>query len=128
MVFNAYRHPDEQMTVPNMHPGVACGTNLSGALLAALYEIIERDAMMTWWLNALPMPGIAASLPETVQTFIARNKNIEVSFLWLQTDIQVPVIFCLLVDTNAQVASGGCAARFQAETALHKAFFEAAQT
>lgn len=128
MVFNAYRHPDEQMTVPNMHPGVACGTNLSGALLAALYEIIERDAMMTWWLNALPMPGIAASLPETVQTFITRNKNLEVSFLWLQTDIQVPVIFCLLVDTNAQVAGGGCAARFQAETALHKAFCEAAQT
>ena len=28
-------------------------------------------------VNALPMPGIAASLPETVQTFITRNKNIE---------------------------------------------------
>ncbi len=135
LVFNGYqKQAEEQRIVPNIHPGMACGMNLNQAILAAVYEIIERDSMMIWWLNKLPMPGITVPAQNRLHNIIAHDfpaidkKNIELSFVWLKNDLDVPVIFCLLVDQKAQVVSGGCAARLNPEQALFKAFCEAAQT
>lgn len=135
LVFNAYQEQaEEQRIVPNIHPGVACGTELNQTILAAVYEIIERDSMMIWWLNQLPMPSITVPEQNRLHNIIAHNfpkmdkKNIELSFVWLKNDLDIPVVFCLLVDHCAQVVGGGCAARLNPEQALFKAFYEAVQT
>ncbi len=135
LVFNGYQEQaEEKKIVPNIHPGMACGVDLNQAVLAALCEIIERDSMMVWWLNQLPMPGITVPAQNRLHKIIAHDfpamdkKNIELFFVWLKNDLDVPVVFCLLVDYKNQVVSGGCAARLDPELALLKAFCEAAQT
>ncbi len=135
LVFNGYQEQaGEKRIVPNIHPGMACGVDLNQAVLAALFEIIERDSMMVWWLNKLPMPSITVPTQNRLHNIIAHNfpvidkKNIELSFIWLRNDLDVPVVFCLLVDSKSEVVSGGCAARLNPEQALFKAFCEATQT
>lgn len=135
VVYNGYKTAAEERTIlPNIHPGVACGVDLNGALFSALCEIVERDAMMVWWLNSLSMPRIASSEHKKLSSIVMhdcphlRAAGVEVSFLWLKTDLDIPVVFCLLVDRKGSVVSGGCAARLTPQEALHKAFCEAAQT
>jgi len=40
--------------IPTMSTGLACGSSLSQATLAAVYEIIERDSFMLTWNAKLP--------------------------------------------------------------------------
>lgn len=135
LVFNGYRLCEGEAKIsPNIHPGMACGVNLDETFLAALCEIIERDAMMIWWLNRLPMPAIKDPLQEKWQKIMGQNfvnrqdGSIEISFIWLRSDVELPVVFCLLVDKTANVVSGGCAARLNPQQALFKSFCEAVQS
>lgn len=130
-IFNGYQPKNgEPRICPDIHPGVACGSSLDSALLTALNEVIERDAMMVWWLNGLPMPGIEVQKDEQWnRVFGACNtSSLQFSFLWLRSDINVPVVFCLLTDEQAGVIGSGCAARLDPYQALWKAICESVQT
>ncbi|MBE9571750.1 MAG: YcaO-like family protein [Proteobacteria bacterium] len=131
-VFNQYKPVEgEPRLCPDIHPGMACGPSLSSALLAALYEIVERDALMVFWLNLVPMPGIEIQKDkrwgQTIGKYMTANHP-EISLLWLQSDLNIPVVFCLLVDETEGVVSGGCAARLDPYQAATKAVCESVQT
>jgi ribosomal protein S12 methylthiotransferase accessory factor len=130
-VFNGYKPKNGEPSIcPDIHPGVACGSSLESALFSALNEVIERDAMMIWWLNGLSMPGIEVQkTKQWNQVFCGRDdRNMHFSFLWLRSDINVPVVFCLLTDKRAGVIGSGCAARLDPHKALWKAICESVQT
>lgn len=38
--------------------GAAAGNTLEDALLHGLFELVERDAVATWWYNQLPRPAV----------------------------------------------------------------------
>jgi ribosomal protein S12 methylthiotransferase accessory factor len=75
--------------------GYACGNTLEEAILRGLYEVVERDAFMIFWLHWLRVPGIdltSLSDPETVET-LGRFRD---SPLWIfcssiTTDVGIPV-------------------------------------
>lgn len=132
LIFNQYKPVNgEPRLCPDIHPGMACGPSLSSALLAALYEIVERDALMVFWLNLLPMPCIEMQKDEPWRQRFGKYmtaNHLELSLHWLQSDLNIPVVFCLLVDETEGVVGGGCAARLDTYEAAVKAVCESVQT
>ena len=55
LAYDGVPEPGAQWWVSN---GVAAGATPEGALLHALCELIERDAVAIWWHNALPRPQL----------------------------------------------------------------------
>ena len=48
--------PDEEKIGVATSNGLACGATLEEAILSALFEVLERDAVMLVWKNALSLP------------------------------------------------------------------------
>ncbi|CAB4867485.1 MAG: TOMM precursor leader peptide-binding protein [Actinobacteria bacterium] len=38
--------------------GNAAGTSMEDAILQGFFELVERDAVATWWYNRIPRPGV----------------------------------------------------------------------
>ena len=47
------RYADDARTSYAMFSGIAAGSNWDAAVAAGLEEVIERDATMSWWLDAI---------------------------------------------------------------------------
>jgi ribosomal protein S12 methylthiotransferase accessory factor len=56
LVFMSGWFPDEERIGLATSNGLACGATLEEAILAALYEVVERDAVMLAWKNSLSLP------------------------------------------------------------------------
>lgn len=58
-------HYPREFLFPATSNGLAAGATLPGAVLAALVEVLERDAFLITWLNRLPARRLdAAELPD----------------------------------------------------------------
>lgn len=128
--------PQEPWTAnigPTISTGLACARTHSGALLAALLEVVERDAFaLTWWRRLpttpvrLPRAGLLASIIRD------RFEHSGLTFLYrlLPTDLGVSVVLAIALDTRdgSSVAAVGAAARLDPAAALLKALLEAVQT
>lgn len=131
MVYSDYKPcPGEVQICPTIFAGVGCGRTKDQALLAALSEVIERDAMMIWWLNQharnkcqfTPDSWIYNVLKEH---FSSSNLQFE---LWdIGTDIKIPSFFGLLTDHANGLVSGGFACRLNPQLAALKALYECIQ-
>jgi len=54
-VFLGYRPArGDELLCPTTSNGLAAGATLAGAVLAAAYEVLERDAFLVTWMNRLP--------------------------------------------------------------------------
>ena len=47
-------HSPQEFLVPITSNGLAAGPTLADAVLSAIYEVLERDAILIAWLNRLP--------------------------------------------------------------------------
>ncbi len=118
---------------PAISTGLACARTRSAALLAALLEVIERDAFaLCWWrrLPAQPVPlPRCGPLARVVRERLERS-GLQFLCRLLPTDLGASVIVCIVLDPGAgtSVASVGAAARLDPEAALLKALLEAVQT
>lgn len=118
--------------------GLAAGANRMAAEAAALEELIERDATMIWWLNALP------ATPVTVDGRLISDDLRSAPDLgdgWLRTEgtglrwhlrvLAVPTVFdvCVIAvylnDPDRGYQTVGFAARPQPLEAIKKATLEA---
>jgi len=73
--------------------GLGLGNSPVGALLAGLYEVIERDALMLSWYSTFEPLGL--SIPdETFGTLAARaaSEGLDVTPLLVTQDVDVPVV------------------------------------
>jgi ribosomal protein S12 methylthiotransferase accessory factor len=75
--------------------GYACGNTIEEAILRGLYEVVERDAFMIFWLQWLRIPGIdltSLSDLETIETLgCFRDSPLSLFCSSITSDIGIPV-------------------------------------
>jgi ribosomal protein S12 methylthiotransferase accessory factor len=82
--------------------GCAAHESYDAALLSAILEVIERDALSIAWLQKLPLPQIdfedaAAALGEIWDLYQQSFKAVQVFFFNATTDLGIPVVYGLRV-------------------------------
>jgi ribosomal protein S12 methylthiotransferase accessory factor len=112
--------------------GLAAGAQLEDAILAGLYELIERDSFLIAWLNRLPACEMQIPISADVETRFLRHYRrfgIDARVVQLPTDMPVYVMMAVLVDRNGRppaiVVGLGC--HSDPRAAARKALFETAQ-
>lgn len=87
-----------------------------GAILSGLYELIQRDAFLVYWLNTVPPPRIdPESVPdEGFQNIIRESKRYGFQIHCLNTtlDARIPSFIAVIIDPSGKgpyfVCGGGC--------------------
>ncbi|OCQ23348.1 hypothetical protein A7985_05230 [Pseudoalteromonas luteoviolacea] len=110
--------------------GCAAGNNLEEAILQALFELIERDAVSIWWYNKLPRPSfdLRKITPEYYQPL---HNSISITHdywvLDLTFDTGIPVMAAIGRDkeTDGWVFGFGC--HLKPEMAAQRALTELCQ-
>ncbi len=81
--------------------GAAAHSTLHDAILAGIYEILERDALFIAWLNRLSLPKLDIADTD-VDPFDVRATlkalSIDAQFVDYTTDFEVPVVMSVLRD------------------------------
>lgn len=112
--------------------GVAAHTSLGAALVSAICEVVERDAIAMTWLMRLPLPRIIDPAPPSaeVRDFLARlhNSQVRQTFFDATTDVGVPTVFSVQLTEGHPTCSVfvSAAAAPDPYTAYAKAIREAA--
>lgn len=95
-VFMEYQlHDEGEFLFPITSNGLAAGPTLCDAVLSAVYEVIERDALLISWLNKLPGRFYeAADHPDRDVRWMAlayRRRGVRLDLIELPTDHPVSV-------------------------------------
>jgi ribosomal protein S12 methylthiotransferase accessory factor len=111
--------------------GLAGGSSLPSAVLAGLYELVERDAFLIGWLARLPAPRIELSEP-SLAAEVRRHYcrfGVETIAFDITTDLEIPVVMAVAFDrTGAQpAASVGLGCNLDPLIALERAVMEVSQ-
>lgn len=125
--------PGERIWMP-ITTGCAAHTDIREALVGALCEVIERDAISLTWLQRLTLPRLTFpdGVPAAAQEFLAANRTqqVETHLFDATTDLGVPTVYCLEITPHAdglgQLVT--CATDLEPEVALVKALREAVST
>ena len=127
IVFGSYS--DERLIVTTN--GMGCGTSEDMALLKALYELIERDAVMISWFHQYPgsLVRIEEVLPKKVVQMVKQMRKMNINFYLrdITTDIGLPVFlgFAIRLDGGDPVSFAcGASAGLDVQSAATKAFLE----
>lgn len=96
-VFMEYQvHSPQEFLAPVTSNGLAAGPTLADAVLSAIYEVIERDALLITWLNRIPgRRHDAFTHPDPDVRDLARSyrrRGVELALYELQTDHPVAVV------------------------------------
>jgi ribosomal protein S12 methylthiotransferase accessory factor len=132
-VFWNYRfRPEETVLLNPTTNGGAGHFTFEEAVLAGLYEGVERDAFFLYWLNTISPPIIdidtfpSGSVAHEIRARCERY-GLQVYFLDTTSDIPVPSCVCALVDPrepNLRVTIGG-GSGFDIEKNVSSSFLEA---
>jgi ribosomal protein S12 methylthiotransferase accessory factor len=110
--------------------GVAAHTDPTLAMLSAINEVIERDAIALTWLGRRPLARIEGDIPDVARAFRERlgRSHVEQLFFDATTDLGVPTIFSVqLTEGHAKCQIYlSCATAMDATAAYVKAIREAA--
>lgn len=94
--------PGEPTIYPSISTGAAGGSCLSAAIIRGIYEIIERDAFLIFYLNKLEPQRIELeSIPDKriqAAVKIQERYSLEIVSLDIATDINVPTFASIAVD------------------------------
>jgi ribosomal protein S12 methylthiotransferase accessory factor len=115
--------------------GVASGGSVEDAILAGLYEIIERDA---WTLNQFMLdsgmiltPCPLINLSDRIENCLRRieEANLRLHLFDISTDYNVPVFMAMILDLSGRSAGtfSGYGCHVNAEIAAIRAITEAVQ-
>ncbi len=110
--------------IPSTSTGLAAHTNKYSALLAALLEVLERDALTVYWLNSLG--GREIQLDDKYLKDVM-EKNGEVFCFDITQDwnpFPVVIVCGYLLSENKKRISMGVACRESYEKAIEKAYLE----
>jgi ribosomal protein S12 methylthiotransferase accessory factor len=113
--------------------GCAAHTSYETAILSAILEVIERDALSIAWLQKLQLPRIdledpIAALGELWERYQCSSKAIQVTFFDATTDLGVPTIYGLRVSSlDKQLHTVvACSSSLDPATACRKVMLELA--
>jgi thiazole/oxazole-forming peptide maturase SagD family component len=101
-------------------------------ILSSIYELVERDGFMYYWLCKISPTQIDTSSIESPamakqREFITRYK-LQVSFFDITTAVNIPSVLCVVVDTsdaNDPKVSIGASAGFNVDKLIDGSFMEA---
>lgn len=92
----------ERIIYPPISTGAAGGSSIASALVRAIYEIIERDAFLIYYLNKLPGKRIALDLlnNEKIKSFVEtiENYNLKVYTIDIASDLKIPTFLSIVID------------------------------
>lgn len=111
--------------------GCAAGQTLADAVHAATLELIERDAVASWWFGGAParlldadaVPGLSG----IVSAMRAGRSERRLIFLDLTTEFAIPVVAAVSADSEGRNIAFGFAARLELGDAASAAVCELAQ-
>ncbi|RBQ20636.1 bacteriocin biosynthesis protein SagD [Spongiactinospora rosea] len=109
--------------------GTAAGTSPEQARVAALREVLERDAVTLWWMSgapAAPLPPPDGPLAAAILQ--AEKSGLRVSLLRVPCPFDAMVAAAFVEDPERRVVGFGSACRATAGEAAAKAFTEAIGT
>lgn len=106
----------ELLFTPDISTGTAAGFEEETVLMTGIREVVERDAMMSLYLNSVPLhPVDHNSIPfKKVRNIIDTCKRYLITphIFVIQTDLRIPVAMTVLVDQTGYGAAvsigGGC--------------------
>lgn len=131
LVFWNYAHGDEHLLARPTTSGCAGHFTKEEAVLAAVLELIQRDAFLVFWLNSIAPPqldlsGLSSQRVQDLRAMLARYR-LDATFLDTTSDIGVPAVTCILVDrTSAEpVVSIGSSCGFDVEANVFQSTIEA---
>ncbi len=78
--------------------GAACHSSLHHAVLGGLYETIERDSLMTVWMNRLSLPVLKSSHAATDVRRDFEALSLKLNCIDITTDLDIPVMLGVLTD------------------------------
>jgi ribosomal protein S12 methylthiotransferase accessory factor len=125
----------KQLFIDNRPNGSASGNTLTEAILHALYELIERDALCIGTYHALPAREIEPAHlgPEAAAVYAAFvSAGVEIRMRDCTTDIGVPVVYAYAHDREGgadrgPVHSWGAGSHLDVRLAAERAIFELVQ-
>ncbi len=113
---------------PPVTTGLGLGNSTTGALLAGLYEVIERDATMLSWYSTFDPLGLDIE-DASYETLIMRadSEGLDVSTLLVTQDIDVPVVVAAVHQDEWPRFAAGSGAELNVTAAARSALAEALQ-
>lgn len=125
--FVHYPPPDKRYRSP-VTTGLGLGNSSVEALLAGLYEVIERDALMLSWYSTYEPLGLAIQ-DDTFGTLAARaaSEGLDVTPLLVTQDVDVPVVTVAVHREEWPRFALGSGANLDVATAARSALSEALQ-
>jgi bacteriocin biosynthesis cyclodehydratase domain-containing protein len=111
--------------------GCAAGPSLTGAILHAILELVERDSVAIWWYNRISRPALDLKslgdkhISDIERIFEEMGRRLYV--LDLTTDIRIPAFVAIAPRLDGSEPCFGAAAGFSARRAAFKAIAETAQ-
>lgn len=109
--------------------GAACHLSPKRAFTAGLLEAVERDAFMIHYLNQIPGQEITIDWARQRNAIVEHVKDFqfEIQLLYLQVDIPVHVVLCILTDPELSYFQLGLNAGFELEATAFDALIESFQ-
>lgn len=109
--------------------GCAAGETVEAATLAAVLELVERDATGRWWYGGRRRPPVsaeAAGLPAALAVYLTERERRTV-FFDITTDLGIPVVAAVSAEADGADVALGFAARLDAPAAACAAATEMLQ-
>ncbi|PCK08871.1 MAG: hypothetical protein COA42_06860 [Alteromonadaceae bacterium] len=110
--------------------GAAAGNTLEEAILQALFELIERDAIAIWWYNQVERPEFSRELIDQQRLKLITHDLDQQHDYWLldiTNDIGIPVIAAIARHRQNHGYSMGFGCHLHAELAAQRALTELCQ-
>lgn len=110
--------------------GVAAHTNIHTAIISAILEVVERDAIALTWLAKIPLPEVIPNNGDALKLLtLAQRSGCLFNLYDATTDIGIPTIYGLQRRPNhpelAQMVA--CSSGYSGEKVFRKTLFELAQ-
>ena len=91
----------EDFVAPANSNGMAAGPDMETAVLNGLYELIERDAFLVYWMNRLPAAeveyGADGGLSSSIRAHYSRF-GVELKIFHISTDLPAYVMMAIALD------------------------------
>lgn len=112
--------------------GCAAGNSKTEAILAAFFELVERDSIALWWYNQVQRPEV--NLNSFSDPYIEKlqaqyhTENRKFWVLDLTSDLEIPVFAAISSDFSGKNILFGFGAHFDPKVALFRALTEMNQS